>query len=66
MMDQFRTPMQHLKLYKMEAIFKALFKVLMLMTKAFLMGNFGLYAPGLLNFKMLVTEYHGLETGFYS
>lgn len=38
----------------------------MLMTKAFLMGNFGLYAPGLLNFKMLVTEYHGLETGFYS
>lgn len=26
MMDQFRIPMQHLKLYKMEAIFKALLR----------------------------------------
>lgn len=47
MMDQFRTPMQHFKLYKMEAIFKALWKVLMLMTKAFfLWATLGYNVPG--------------------
>lgn len=46
MMDQFRIPMQHFKLYKMEAIFKALWKVLMLMTKIFLMATLGYYVPG--------------------
>lgn len=35
MMDQFRIPMQHLKLYKMEAIFKALWNVFMLVIEAF-------------------------------
>lgn len=35
MMDQFRIPMQHLKLYKMEAIFKALWNIFMLVIEAF-------------------------------
>lgn len=35
MMDQFRIPMQHLELYKMEAIFKALWNVFMLVFKSF-------------------------------
>ena len=35
MMDQFRIPMQHLKLYKMEAILKALWNIFMLVIKAF-------------------------------
>lgn len=61
MMYQFRIPMQHLKLYKMEAIFKALWKSSHANDKSpFLRPTLGYNVPGLLNFKMLVTEYHVL------
>lgn len=47
MTDQFRIPMQHLKLHKMEATFKALWKVLMLMIKSpFLWATLGYNVPG--------------------
>lgn len=60
MMDQFRIPMQHLKLYKMEAIFKALWKSLMLMIKVFNGSLSVIMYQGCSTLKMLVTEYHGL------
>lgn len=63
MMDQFRIPMQHLKLYKMEAIFKALWNIFMLVIEAFfffLLATLDYICIRWLYFKMLVTEYHGL------
>ena len=64
MMDQFRIPMQHLNLYKMEAIFKALGNIFMLVIEAFffffLLGTLDYICIRWLYFKMLVTEYHGL------
>lgn len=64
MMDQFRIPMQHLKLYKMEAIFKALGNIFMLVIEAFffffLLATLDYICIRWLYFKMLVTEYHGL------
>lgn len=47
MMDQFRTPMQHFKLYKMEAIFKALWKSSHANDKSlFLWATLGYNVPG--------------------
>lgn len=47
MMYQFRIPMQHLKLYKMEAIFKALWKSSHANDKSpFLRPTLGYNVPG--------------------
>lgn len=62
MMDQFGIFMQHLKLYEMEAILKLLYKVFMLVIKAFVNGQLWVTMYHY-NLKMLVTKYHWLSTG---
>ena len=62
MMDQFRIPMQHLKLYKMEAILKALWNIFMLVIKAFYWQLWIIMYSGgytwTLNWLLLLKTYH--------